>query len=61
MMIAQVYAPTLGSTEEEIAAFYNEVDEILLKEREYFILIIADCNAKVGRGRSSSENMGTDL
>ncbi len=57
-MIVQVYAPTLGSTEEEIEAFYNELDEILLKEREYYILIIGDWNAKVGRGRSPSENVG---
>ncbi len=35
MMIVQVYAPTLGSMEEEVEAFYNELDEILLKEREY--------------------------
>ncbi len=57
MMIVQVCTPTLGSMEEEIEAFYNELDEILLKEREYYILIIRYWNAKVGRGRSSSENV----
>ncbi len=49
MMIVQVYAPTLGSMEEEKEAIYNELDEILLTEREYYKLIIGDWNAKVGR------------
>ncbi len=58
MMIVQVYASMLGSIEKEIPAFYKKLDELLLKERKYYTLIIEYWNAKVVRGGSSLENVG---
>ncbi len=61
MIIVQVCAPTLGSTEEEIEAFYNEVDEILLKEREYYILIIEEIGLQKLEGKDHPQKMWENM
>jgi Reverse transcriptase (RNA-dependent DNA polymerase)/Endonuclease-reverse transcriptase/Domain of unknown function (DUF6451) len=47
--VIHVYAPTSSSTEEDIEAFYNDVDETITKtEKKDIIILTGDWNAKVG-------------
>ena len=47
--VIHVYAPTSSSSEEEIEAFYNDVDETIAKaDKKDIIIITGDWNAKIG-------------
>ena len=53
--IIQVYAPTSEHTDVEIEAFYENLDRAMrqCKSKEV-VLIMADLNAKVGKGREGN-------
>lgn len=57
--IAQVYAPTSTSTEEEIESFYNILQNYKdsIKDREISI-IMGDFNAKIGEGEDKEHGVG---
>ena len=47
--VIHVYAPTSASSDEDIEAFYNDVDETLAKtDKKDIIILTGDWNAKVG-------------
>ena len=51
--IIQVYAPTTDYSDEDIEAFYEQVDSARSQcKPEEITLVVGDLNAKVGRGRS---------
>ena len=46
--IAQVYAPTSESTQEDLDKFYDDINTNLQNCKSHFIIIMGDFNAKVG-------------
>ncbi len=58
LMIAQVYAPTMAADEKEIENFCTNVQQTLLKEREYYNLITGGWNAKIGQNWDNNSCMG---
>jgi len=47
--IIHVYAPTSASSEEDIEAFYNDIEEIIAKtDKKDVIILTGDWNAKIG-------------
>ncbi|XP_063594245.1 craniofacial development protein 2-like [Penaeus indicus] len=52
LSIIQVYAPTSEHTEEEVEAFYEEVEQAKKQcKSQDIVMIMGDLNAKVGKGR----------
>jgi len=50
----QVCAPTADSSDEELEAFYNQVDDGLWKiPRRDVCVVVGDWNAKIGRDNTS--------
>ena len=48
-MVIQAYAPTSNAEEAEVERFYEDLQGLLeLTPKKYVLLIIGDCNAKVG-------------
>ena len=55
----QVYAPTGASSEEEITAFYEQLQGVLDNVcRKDVIVIMGDWNAKIGKSVHKSDNIG---
>ena len=51
----QVYAPTADSDEEEVEAFYEDLQNLLLKVKSReMAIVMGDLNAKIGRGMVES-------
>ena len=49
LSIIQVYAPTSASSEEEIVAFYNDLDDAYKQcGSQEMVVVMGDLNAKVG-------------
>ncbi|CAF4378340.1 unnamed protein product, partial [Rotaria sp. Silwood2] len=47
--IIHAYAPTSASSEEEIEAFYNDIEEVITKtDKKDVIILTGDWNAKIG-------------
>ena len=47
--VIQVYSPTSNAEEVEVERFYEDLQDLLeLKPPKYVLLIIGDCNTKVG-------------
>uniref|UniRef100_A0A0K0DJU5 Endo/exonuclease/phosphatase domain-containing protein n=1 Tax=Angiostrongylus cantonensis TaxID=6313 RepID=A0A0K0DJU5_ANGCA len=55
LTIFVVYAPTSNYDEEEVEAFYMELEKLYREEHTFFKVIIGDFNAKIGPRRSSEE------
>ena len=52
MSIIQVYAPTSEHTDEEIEAFYEDIDKAKRQcKSQEIVLVMGDLNAKVGKGK----------
>ena len=50
--ILQTYAPTLDYTDEEIEAYYKEIQNALkVVKSDEVLIIMGDLNAKVGKGK----------
>uniref|UniRef100_A0A158P7B8 Endo/exonuclease/phosphatase domain-containing protein n=1 Tax=Angiostrongylus cantonensis TaxID=6313 RepID=A0A158P7B8_ANGCA len=55
-----VYAPTSNYDEEEVEAFYMDLERFYREDHTFFKVIIGDFNAKIGPRRSSEErHIGT--
>uniref|UniRef100_A0A0K0DQN9 Craniofacial development protein 2-like n=1 Tax=Angiostrongylus cantonensis TaxID=6313 RepID=A0A0K0DQN9_ANGCA len=55
-----VYAPTSNYDEEEVEAFYMDLEKFYREDHAFFKVIIGDFNAKIGPRRSSEErHIGT--
>ncbi|CAF1426895.1 unnamed protein product [Adineta ricciae] len=53
MTVMHVYAPTSTFSEEDIEAFYNDIDEVLSKtDKRDVIILTGDWNAKIGSDNS---------
>ncbi|CAF1081345.1 unnamed protein product [Adineta ricciae] len=53
MTVMHVYAPTSTSSEEDIEAFYSDIDEVLSKtDKKDVIILTGDWNAKIGSDNS---------
>ena len=48
MTVIHVYAPTYLSSEEEVEAFYSDIDEALSKTDKKDKILTGDWNAKIG-------------
>ncbi len=48
IVILQVYAPTASADEEENEKFYLELENTLRDNKEYYVVIMGDFNAKIG-------------
>ncbi len=46
--IIQVYAPILDADQLESNTFYQQLNKIHQKEREYYTIVMGDFNAKIG-------------
>ena len=52
MSILQTYAPTLDHSDEEVEAYYEEVESALkVVKSDEILIVMGDLNAKVGKGR----------
>lgn len=49
LLIVQVYAPTMQAEEEEVEEFYEQLFELVDKEKEYYTVVMGDFNAKIGK------------
>uniref|UniRef100_A0A0K0D902 Endo/exonuclease/phosphatase domain-containing protein n=1 Tax=Angiostrongylus cantonensis TaxID=6313 RepID=A0A0K0D902_ANGCA len=55
-----VYAPTSNYDEEEVEAFYMDLEKFYREDHTFFNVIIGDFNAKIGTRRSFEErHIGT--
>uniref|UniRef100_A0A0K0CXE9 Endo/exonuclease/phosphatase domain-containing protein n=1 Tax=Angiostrongylus cantonensis TaxID=6313 RepID=A0A0K0CXE9_ANGCA len=55
-----VYAPTSNHDEEEVEAFYMDLERFCREDHTFFQVITGDFNAKIGPRRSSEEpHIGT--
>uniref|UniRef100_A0A0K0DHK5 Endo/exonuclease/phosphatase domain-containing protein n=1 Tax=Angiostrongylus cantonensis TaxID=6313 RepID=A0A0K0DHK5_ANGCA len=60
LTIFVVYAPTSKYDEEEVEAFYMDLEGVHREDHKFFKVIIGDFNAKIGPRRSSEErHIGT--
>uniref|UniRef100_A0A0K0D8X1 Craniofacial development protein 2-like n=1 Tax=Angiostrongylus cantonensis TaxID=6313 RepID=A0A0K0D8X1_ANGCA len=60
LTIFVVYAPTSNYDEEEVEAFYMDLERFYREDHTFFKVIIGDFNAKIGPRRSSEErHIGT--
>uniref|UniRef100_A0A0K0DMJ6 Endonuclease/exonuclease/phosphatase domain-containing protein n=1 Tax=Angiostrongylus cantonensis TaxID=6313 RepID=A0A0K0DMJ6_ANGCA len=60
LTIFVVYAPTSNDDEEEVEAFFMDLERFYREDRAFFKVIIGDFNAKVGPRRSPEErHIGT--
>ena len=56
--VIHVYAPTSASSEDEIEAFYNDIEEILTKtDKKDIIIMTGDWNAKIGSENADWESV----
>uniref|UniRef100_A0A0K0CW04 Craniofacial development protein 2-like n=1 Tax=Angiostrongylus cantonensis TaxID=6313 RepID=A0A0K0CW04_ANGCA len=55
LTIFVVYAPTSNYNEEEVETFYMVLEKCNIVDHTFFVVIIGDCNAKIGPRRSSEE------
>ena len=56
LSIIQVYAPTSANSEEEIEAFYNDLDDAYKQcDSQEMIVVMGDLNAKVGTEQDSQK------
>ncbi len=58
LLVVQIHAPTMDATETESEEFYRTISEIIREEKETFIAIIGDFNAKVGKEEHCCHNIG---
>lgn len=59
LKIIQVYAPTSTCSDEEIDAFYDDVDSALSRRSSHYTLLMGDFNAKLGlRNDDTEASMG---
>jgi len=56
--VFQIYAPTSVAEEREHKEFYQQLQEILQKEKEYYNIVLGDWNAKIGINSYPSGNIG---
>uniref|UniRef100_A0A0K0DB20 Endo/exonuclease/phosphatase domain-containing protein n=1 Tax=Angiostrongylus cantonensis TaxID=6313 RepID=A0A0K0DB20_ANGCA len=55
-----VYAPTSNYDEEEVEAFYIDLEKLYREDHTFFKVIIGDFNAKIGPTRACEErHIGT--
>uniref|UniRef100_A0A0K0CTF7 Craniofacial development protein 2-like n=1 Tax=Angiostrongylus cantonensis TaxID=6313 RepID=A0A0K0CTF7_ANGCA len=55
-----VYAPTSNYDEEEVEAFYMDLEKFYIEDHTFFKVTIGDFNAKIGPRRTSEErHIGT--
>lgn len=57
--IIQVYAPTADSDPQELADFYDNVEEVYLNCRSKYKMIIGDLNARIGSRQHGEVYIGT--
>ena len=55
MTVFVVYAPTSNCDEEEVEAFYMDLERFYREDHTFFKVIIGDFNAEIGPRRSSEE------
>uniref|UniRef100_A0A0K0DBC6 Endo/exonuclease/phosphatase domain-containing protein n=1 Tax=Angiostrongylus cantonensis TaxID=6313 RepID=A0A0K0DBC6_ANGCA len=55
LTIFVVYAPTLNHGEEEVGAFYMDLEKFYREDHTFFKVIIGDFNAKIGPRKMSEE------
>uniref|UniRef100_A0A0K0DRG8 Craniofacial development protein 2-like n=1 Tax=Angiostrongylus cantonensis TaxID=6313 RepID=A0A0K0DRG8_ANGCA len=55
LTIFVVHAPTSNYGEEEVEAFYMDLERFCREDHTFFKVIIGDFNAKIGPRRSSEE------
>ncbi|KAK6740991.1 hypothetical protein RB195_009066 [Necator americanus] len=61
LTIFVAYAPTSSYEEEEVEAFYMDLEKFYREDHALYKVIIGDFNAKVGRRRMPEEvQVGTD-
>src|SRR6476619_5462763 len=54
MVIGQAYLPTTDHEDEEVKKLYDQLDEILGKQKEtYNVIVMGDFNAVVGEGKEA--------
>ncbi|KAK6734213.1 hypothetical protein RB195_017786 [Necator americanus] len=60
LSIFVAYAPTSSYEEEEVEAFYNDLEKFYREDHAFYKVIIGDINAKVGPRRTPEElHIGT--
>ena len=58
MTVIHVYAPTSSSSEEDIEAFYSDIEDVLSKtDQKDVIILTGDWNAKVGTNNTEWESV----
>ena len=55
MKIIQVYAPTTSLDDQEIVEIYQEIENLIKKDKTHFPIIMEDFNAKVGNKEDTKE------
>ena len=60
LVIIQVYAPIEDAEEEEEEKnqFYEALSETMIKEREYYTIIMGDFNSKIGTPSTTNNCVG---
>lgn len=61
MLIIQIHAPTLEADKKETAEFYEILEEIFSREKEFYNIIMGDWNTKIGRAERSEINLMGEL
>ncbi len=56
LSIIQVYAHILDAKVEEIDMFYKSLQETILKEKEFFTVVMGDWNSKIRKNTSFANN-----
>ena len=53
--VIQTYAPTSNATEEDRELFYRQLETHVNKYRKYYVVIVGDFNAKLGKRTNENE------
>ena len=55
MKIIQLYTPTTSHDDQEIIEIYQEIENLIKKDKTHFTIITGDFNAKIGKKEDAKE------
>ncbi|XKL66297.1 hypothetical protein PGB90_009717 [Kerria lacca] len=58
ILVIQIYASTADAEDVDREKFYDDLEKLIIEEREYFMVVMGDWNAKVGEDRRDSRVVG---
>ena len=56
--IINCYSPTRAADENELDAFYNELEEVVRNEKSFYKFVVGDFNARMGKAREGEYRIG---